>query len=73
MLTKADFEKLEKRFVTKEEFHEGLKVLTDEIIELFHAFRKEFRQEFVDLRKELRAVIENHERRTSRLEDKVFS
>ncbi len=82
--TKADLKELqvhmEKRFVTKDEFHNALQKLTDQIIDLLNAFRKEwkeeiteFRTEFLELRTEIRDITESHERRIEHLEDKAYS
>lgn len=80
MLTRVDLKELERRFVTKEEFRSRMGNVVDEIIDLLNAFRKELKQdilelkdEFIEMRKELRDIVENHERRLDRLEDKIFT
>lgn len=43
-----------------------------EIIELFNAFREEFKLEFRVFRKSMDEDLEDHDRRLNRLEDKVM-
>ena len=76
MLTKTDFIELEKRFVTKKEFHVTLQTVADQLVDLITTFRADFeafKQEMREFRTEMRDITTNHELRLDHLEDKVIN
>ena len=88
MLTRNDITQLKKIFVTRDEFHLGLKKITETITETIigeltevititsNGLQNEideFRNEFNEFRQEMRNITANHELRLDRLEDKVYS
>jgi hypothetical protein len=74
MLTKKDFELLEKKFVTKEHFDNALKGLFEMMAQMREDLLKKFDEsiselKFISLRHETR--LENHEVRINAIESKV--
>ncbi len=81
MLTKIDFKKLEKVFVTKQDLKKELKKyatkkdisrMSDDIIEVVSTLGEKF-DEFTKKINSNDESLENHERRLDTLEDKVFT
>ena len=63
---------MKKEFVTKKEFYRGI----EELLEFLADFRSEFedfRTEMRSFRSEVNDILNNHERRFDKLEDKVFN
>lgn len=73
MISDKDMQKMQKEFVTKKEFQQTIDHVIEAIMSVGDMVITELRGEIIALKDEFSSILDDHEHRLDRLEDKVLS